>query len=811
MITISPSTTQQVVVGRNLCFTGSAIVSLSSQPLVAPTIVSGANYTYDASAISYGIFTKTGGTDGTFGDCEVVADDTAYGLQPFYIKASNTTFTTPGAPNNDVHWYIAAVDDADKRYVCQVMKYCNENVSTCGAASNPGQTWVLSIWTSDYGNVYTRSVNFNETFYVQSDGTTLSFRHVQAGTTITDYSIALPNTTTWRFKVGAAFINNQINFLQIWKGTYQGSIPLTWSAPDGGTLDTTGSTACFSSVTPGTYHVCGDSDFDDPVCVEIDVAALNLTLADGTACDCIEVLDEDHCSSCFFTGDVIKFASNGGLDGTLTVTDDDNNPIGTVINSLTWQAPGNPVHANIQYTLGEDVAECNLSILDRIRIYNIEGDVLAGMVPGETLQIQSNYSYPFLVWENVSCPNIVTPDGVITIPSRLNDSCFGDLDCYIQGKLVGVPGETCPNITSPNENITILIRIIVDPVYPTPEFGGPRPIKWKPETPDFRVIVNTMEGGCDETYIRNRVPTYRWTIRYDGLSKDVNNPCDPIPCCDDTIGFPNGYDESYQSSNRLDDFWNLVYGEAGYFTLKDYRTGEIWRKVRFESKMGRDHINWYTAHSRDITMIWSPCCAGSPEGGTCSHFTILKDTYPPTVPTGLTAIPISSSRLRIFWEASVDNVGVKGYILLVDGREIRIEAETGYLHKGLVPEIPHTYRVRAFDFAGNYSEWSAEIIGVIDFSAPGIPPNFRTSTITTNSILLEWDAAIDPADTIPPSVPADFTATPESSSTILLAWSASVDPDPDYGDTTPPSSPSSLRIISEEPTVLTIGWDASTD
>lgn len=91
-----------------------------------------------------------------------------------------------------------------------------------------------------------------------------------------------------------------------------------------------------------------------------------------------------------------------------------------------------------------------------------------------------------------------------------------------------------------------------------------------------------------------------------------------------------------------------------------------------------------------------------------------NDTEPPSAPTGLQALVISSSQINLSWTASTDNVGVIGYqVESCDGESCtdfsQISAPTGtaYNHTGLIAETDYLYRVRAMDAAGNPSSYSS--------------------------------------------------------------------------------------------------------
>jgi len=129
------------------------------------------------------------------------------------------------------------------------------------------------------------------------------------------------------------------------------------------------------------------------------------------------------------------------------------------------------------------------------------------------------------------------------------------------------------------------------------------------------------------------------------------------------------------------------------------------------------------------------------------------DTAPPSVPTGLTATAVSSSRISLSWSGSTDaGVGVAGYNIYRNRvgdpspyKYVSGQRTTSWDNTDLAPSSPYCYTVAAVD-AGDYvSARSSEV------------------------------CATTQADATPPSVPSGFTATPASSSQINLSWSVSTD------------------------------------
>jgi hypothetical protein len=67
---------------------------------------------------------------------------------------------------------------------------------------------------------------------------------------------------------------------------------------------------------------------------------------------------------------------------------------------------------------------------------------------------------------------------------------------------------------------------------------------------------------------------------------------------------------------------------------------------------------------------------------------------------------MSSSQISLSWTASTDNVGVTGYRVYRNGTQIGIVATTSYSSAGLAASTSYTYKVAAYDTAGNVSSQS---------------------------------------------------------------------------------------------------------
>ncbi|HLE00766.1 MAG TPA: discoidin domain-containing protein [Bdellovibrionota bacterium] len=87
----------------------------------------------------------------------------------------------------------------------------------------------------------------------------------------------------------------------------------------------------------------------------------------------------------------------------------------------------------------------------------------------------------------------------------------------------------------------------------------------------------------------------------------------------------------------------------------------------------------------------------------------LTDTSAPSVPAGLAGVALSPTQVSLSWSASSDNVGVAGYEVYRDGAKLATVLATSYTDSGVLGASTHSYKVAAFDAAGNTSAQSAAV------------------------------------------------------------------------------------------------------
>jgi hypothetical protein len=108
-----------------------------------------------------------------------------------------------------------------------------------------------------------------------------------------------------------------------------------------------------------------------------------------------------------------------------------------------------------------------------------------------------------------------------------------------------------------------------------------------------------------------------------------------------------------------------------------------------------------------LPLITSPADARAP------------DVSPPSRPTDLSLIPISSKQINLKWAASNDDVGVDSYEVIRDGTKVATSKTISYNDTGLVALKTYEYAVRAVDRAGNKSLESQAVSATTPATSPG--------------------------------------------------------------------------------------------
>lgn len=123
------------------------------------------------------------------------------------------------------------------------------------------------------------------------------------------------------------------------------------------------------------------------------------------------------------------------------------------------------------------------------------------------------------------------------------------------------------------------------------------------------------------------------------------------------------------------------------------------------------------------------------------------DTIAPSVPTNLTSAAITPTTFTLSWTASTDDVAVTGYKIFQDNVQIGTSTTTAYSVTGLTTATTYSFTVTAYDAAANNSSLSNALsvssTSTPDTTAPSIPIDLVSASITTTTFTLTWTASSD--------------------------------------------------------------------
>lgn len=205
---------------------------------------------------------------------------------------------------------------------------------------------------------------------------------------------------------------------------------------------------------------------------------------------------------------------------------------------------------------------------------------------------------------------------------------------------------------------------------------------------------------------------------------------------------PTGLAAAPSSPTRINLSWDAPTASFGITGYKIFRNG---------TQVGTSATNSYgdtgltplTAYQYRISSY----DGSSHESGQTSQVsaTTLADTTSPSVPAGLASSSITMSSLHLSWTASTDDVAVAGYNIYRNGSRIGTSVAASYNDTGLSPDTTYTYRISAYDAAGNESNQSTAITPktLADTQAPTVPTNVSATAVSMTQIRVTWTVSTD--------------------------------------------------------------------
>ncbi|KXY29346.1 chitin-binding protein [Bacillus cereus] len=127
---------------------------------------------------------------------------------------------------------------------------------------------------------------------------------------------------------------------------------------------------------------------------------------------------------------------------------------------------------------------------------------------------------------------------------------------------------------------------------------------------------------------------------------------------------------------------------------------------------------------------------------------VKPDIEAPSSPNGLQTQKVTANSVELTWNASTDNVGVKGYQIFRNGEMIDTVPGTHFIDKKLQPSTEYSYTLKAIDAAGNVSKESTALtvkttVETPDTEAPTRPKGLHSMGTTASSVDLMWSPSDD--------------------------------------------------------------------
>jgi chitodextrinase len=123
---------------------------------------------------------------------------------------------------------------------------------------------------------------------------------------------------------------------------------------------------------------------------------------------------------------------------------------------------------------------------------------------------------------------------------------------------------------------------------------------------------------------------------------------------------------------------------------------------------------------------------------------IPRDVTPPSVPTNLSGVSANSSTASVSWTAATDNVGVAVYSVVRNGVQVGTTVDDFYQDSGLTQGTTYSYQVKAFDLAGNSSNFTSPIsVTTREVTPPTTPTHLAATVISKQEIDLAWAPSTD--------------------------------------------------------------------
>jgi chitodextrinase len=175
---------------------------------------------------------------------------------------------------------------------------------------------------------------------------------------------------------------------------------------------------------------------------------------------------------------------------------------------------------------------------------------------------------------------------------------------------------------------------------------------------------------------------------------------------------PAGLTATAVSSSQISLAWAASTDDIGVTGYRVYRGGVLLTTVGAVTSLQNTGLSPSTTYSYTVQATDAAGNASAQSAAVSATTLAASDTAAPSVPTGLRGTAVSPTQINLSWRTSTDNVRVTGYTVYLNDAVLATTTGTSFKHTGLTPLTTYSYRVSAFDAAGNSSAWTATPVSV---------------------------------------------------------------------------------------------------
>lgn len=193
---------------------------------------------------------------------------------------------------------------------------------------------------------------------------------------------------------------------------------------------------------------------------------------------------------------------------------------------------------------------------------------------------------------------------------------------------------------------------------------------------------------------------------------------------------------SAQTTTSIDLNWDAVEGATGYNIYRSTTSGSGYSYIGSSTtnSFTNSGLTFDTQYYYKIAYLYG----GVTESQNSAEYSFRTALAAPATPSGQTAAPINSSKIKVNWSAVTKADGYRVY-RAVSGSALALVYEgtnLTYTDSGLIPDTQYVYNVTAYNTVGE----SVPAVLLSKTYMYDAPANFTAVAVDTSSVKISWDS-----------------------------------------------------------------------